>query len=88
MKSCYLVGDTLNGLVKIGNTQNIKKRLAVLRTSNLNLMLLFVLPYNLEKELHLLFKDKRVKGEWFRLSNEDIRGVVEIYNEYLKRELE
>lgn len=88
MKQCYLVGDCMTGLVKIGKTSNIKKRLTTMRTSNLNLKLLFVLPYDLEGELHLLFKDKRVEREWFKLENEDIKGILELYTEYLKRELE
>lgn len=88
MKQCYLVGDCMTGLVKIGKTSNMKKRLTTMRTSNLNLTLLFVLPYDLEGELHLLFKDKRIEREWFKLTFDDMRGVIELYNEYLKRELE
>lgn len=88
MKKCYLVGDTVTGLVKIGHTSNMKKRLSTMMTSNLNLMLLLLLPYDLEDELHKIFKDKRVGREWFKLEEADIKGVIDLNNEYLKRELE
>jgi hypothetical protein len=31
-----------------------------------------------EKELHLLFKDKNIKGEWFNLEIEDIENAINI----------
>ena len=76
----YIVFDKLSGLTKIGNTRDIKKRLSTLSTSNLNLSMLLVESVDIEKELHLLFKDKRVKKEWYDLTREDIKGIQEIFN--------
>lgn len=66
-----------NGLVKIGITTNITRRIATLNT---------MLPYmmkplllidcddccKIEAALHSHFSEKRVRGEWFRLSSEDV----------------
>lgn len=80
MKGTYVIRDRLSGLTKIGKTSNIKTRLSTLSTSNLNLSLLIVESINLEKELHTLFKDKKVKKEWYDLSAEDIEGIKELFH--------
>lgn len=30
-----------------------------------------------ERELHALFGDQRVRGEWFRLSSEDLQQIAQ-----------
>lgn len=80
----YLIFDKLSGLTKIGKTRNIKARLSTLSTSNLNLGLIYVEQIDMEKQLHTLFKDKRVGKEWFDLKKEDVKGAIEIINK--KRE--
>lgn len=37
----------------------------------------------LEKDMHKKFVDKRVKGEWFELTDEDIREFKEICDKHL-----
>jgi hypothetical protein len=32
-------------------------------------------PASLEKQLHRAYHDKRVKGEWFRLDDDDIEAI-------------
>ena len=34
--------------------------------------------YNLEKELHERFSDKRMNGEWFRLNKSDLQEIREV----------
>jgi hypothetical protein len=73
----YFVRNT-EGLTKIGRTYNLKNRLLRLKheprgegatlihyieSSDINV---------LEKTLHQAFASKRVQGEWFNLSDEDI----------------
>lgn len=72
-----------NEFVKIGTTGNLKRRLNGLRGSN---------PYPLEviyskrkenaraveQKLHKLFKEKRERLEWFKLTEEDILKIKEI----------
>lgn len=78
-KFVYFIRES-HGLVKIGKTVDIRRRISSLSS---------ILPYNiepilvietpkadlLETYLHQFFIDKRVKGEWFDLSENDIEVV-------------
>lgn len=75
----YLIGAG-DGIYKIGLSTNPLRRFASfmlqlpfrvklvhqIRSSN---------PRSLERELHTKFKDKRMNGEWFRLSAEDVSHI-------------
>lgn len=76
----YLVFDKLSGLTKIGKTKDLKSRLSTLSTSNLNLGLIYAEAIDVEKELHLLFKDKKARKEWFDLTKEEVKAAIEIIN--------
>lgn len=71
----YLCFDG-SGLWKIGITKDEKKRLSQMRTGNPTIRMLFALtidnPAVTELELHTKFENKRVAGEWFDLSPEDL----------------
>jgi len=55
-----------NNQVKIGITKDVPARLKELQTGNsAELRAIEVLEGNREKELHKLFADYRLKGEWF-----------------------
>ena len=70
-----------NGFIKIGRTINVKNRMRMLSVQ---------LPYKtkilgvietddcvgLEEKLHLEYKDKRVNGEWFRLTKDEIAELM------------
>ena len=65
---------------KIGITNKIEKRLKALKTGNNNeieAIFLFQSDYasKIESKIHLLYKTKRVKGEWFLLSNDEVEKV-------------
>ena len=68
----YFISDCSNH-IKIGVADDIRKRLLALQTGNaeeLNLVFAFKVDtknaaLRLEKELHSLFKQHRVSGEWF-----------------------
>jgi DNA-binding XRE family transcriptional regulator len=67
----YLI-SCADKFLKIGYTKNINKRLSQLQTSNpikLELCHLIDGNVNLEKELHIMFKDLRSQGEWFYFDN-------------------
>lgn len=71
-----LAGDQ-EGLVKIGYTTNLKTRLISFKAeSGAEVELLHHIPTTdclvMEKTLHNIFKAKRITGEWFDLSEEDI----------------
>lgn len=76
----YIILDKATRLYKIGKTQNIKKRLATLGTSNINLSLVLITELD-ERFLHKLFKDKRIVKEWFGLTKEDILSIIELERE-------
>ena len=76
----YVLKDHLSGLTKIGKTKDLEKRLSTMSTSNLNISYILAEELDIERELQLLFKDKKIKKEWFDLSLDDINGIKEIFN--------
>ena len=76
-----------DGFAKIGCTRNIKSRLSELQVSNphdLNVMGLFHGGFKKEEELHKLFADDRVRGEWYYLSDEIKEYVKSQYDKDLR----
>jgi DNA-binding XRE family transcriptional regulator len=64
----YLISHEYQ-FVKIGYTKNINKRLSRLQVSSpvkLEVLHLIDGDITLEKKLHVLFKDLRTSGEWFK----------------------
>lgn len=78
----YLIYDRGNGLYKIGRSINPATREKTLQSEKPNLQLIWISSLTdkkNEKILHDLFKSKRVRGEWFRLSKPDIE-IIKDYN--------
>lgn len=78
-RGVYLI-KAENGLIKIGRTIDLKDRLMELQTGSatelsLELFLETELEKELEKKLHERFKEKRVRGEWFKLSKSDLKWI-------------
>jgi hypothetical protein len=75
-----------NGLHKIGFTTNMDSRLKSHLTSNPTIQLVSQFNGTLkdEKELHAFFDNKRVGGEWFELSIEDLNYTKKYFNENFK----
>jgi len=80
MVNIYLVSSEINDqkVYKIGITKRaIEKRIKEFKTGNASELLL-VDHFNskwatkIESHLHRYFKAKRVKGEWFNLTDEDL----------------
>lgn len=67
----YILTDN-SGLYKIGSTTNLNERLKQLSIGNPNIQLCFYLKCDVERILHDKFASKRVKGEWFKLTKEDL----------------
>jgi len=76
----YLVSDGV--FTKIGaTTYNIKKRLNELQVGNASkLLILGSYPANrklsVERYLHNIFSEKRIRGEWFDLSQSEIHKIL------------
>ena len=81
-------------LLKAGNhykigitTITIKKRIAQLQTGNpLKIEVVLMGAYSLddisyyEGVLHGVFKNKKMRGEWFKLSKKDIKQIERLFN--------
>ena len=76
----YLIES--QGVYKIGITKQIKERVNRYTTENpfpVKLILSYKVENCLEKEEYLLskFKDKNIHGEWFKLSQADVKFIQE-----------
>ena len=74
----YLV-RSFNNYYKIGKTNNIRKRLKQLETSNPEIELVGVSDEFSEEFLHKKFKKYRVKGEWFIFDDSIINEVKQYF---------
>lgn len=80
-KCTYLIYNETSGLHKIGRSVNIYNRLNSLRSQYSPLLELSAyLDRDVEGELHKLYMKKRVHGEWFNLSLDDILDIKIRYN--------
>ncbi len=80
----YLIGAS-NGLVKIGKTTDTGSRIAILNTGSpveLTIIACFktTLADEVEERLHSVYAEKRIKGEWFALTPEDIETIKNEFN--------
>lgn len=76
----YIYIIECNQYYKIGKTKNIKSRLWTIQADTpyeINLIYNKEFPdyHTIEKELHKKFKHIHHKGEWFKLTNEDINYI-------------
>lgn len=60
-------------LHKIGKAMNPQERLKGFQTGNPYIELVKTIEGNYESYLHQKYKDKRVTGEWFKLTEDDIK---------------
>tara|TARA_R110002012_G_scaffold255141_1_gene434806 strand:+ start:3330 stop:3620 length:291 start_codon:yes stop_codon:yes gene_type:complete len=75
----YLMINRLSGYVKIGKSENPKYRESTLQSKEPQIDLIAIFKKDLEKELHELFKSKRVRGEWFDLNSQEIDYIKQKY---------
>lgn len=77
----YLIQQKGTNLYKIGVTSNLNNRIQQLKIGNPD-EIEFVAhrkirdPYKAERFLHLYFREKLVRGEWFELSKKDIQTLI------------
>lgn len=82
----YVIGDGRSGVVKIGTTSNLRKRLKALQTGSayeLRVLWSFGGDVRLEEHLHRRYKDLRLEGEWFDFGDDDpverVMATVDTY---------
>jgi hypothetical protein len=74
VNSVYLIKDISTNYTKIGITKCVQSRIKALKTANPSVSLFYSHPaeQKAEKELHKIFKEQNVSGEWFNLTNTQI----------------
>lgn len=90
LEKVYLMYDQKQGYFKIGETKNklkIRKKgvsEATLRATNpmIELICTWEATKELETELHLSYKSKRIRGEWFDLRAIDLEDINKMTLEY------
>ena len=86
----YLIGEiNEENKYKIGSTRSsdINKRLKQLQTGNSNPLFLKEYyetskPFKLELMLHNKFKDNNAIGEWFELSDDEVKSFKDICDNF------
>lgn len=78
----YLMRDTTNGLIKIGYSSNVTAREKTLQSEKpaIELLNYWVGTREDEKILHRLFKNKRIRGEWFEINNQELTQIKNYFS--------
>lgn len=74
----YLMEDLRNSSFKIGRSKTPGKRERTLQSEVPQVVMRFSIPAEeeCERQLHSHFEDKRFRGEWFTLTNDDLVWIV------------
>lgn len=74
----YLARNERNQLIKIGFSKNPKTRESTLQSEEPEVRIIRTRSGTLkeEREIHFRFSTQRVRGEWFRLSEDDIDSII------------
>lgn len=77
----YLMFDKNTGYYKIGRSKNPLARERTLQSEKPTIEILHTFDARVinEKELHNMFSDKRIRGEWFNLNGSDIQTVKKFF---------
>ena len=75
----YLMLDSNTNLTKIGKSKNPEIREKTLQSEKPTIGLFAICDLDFENELHEKFKNLRIRGEWFDLSDSDIKFTMKEY---------
>ena len=80
----YLMHDTANGYYKIGISNKPYYREKTLQSEKPTIELIASKKFpvrkiaeSIEKSLHSVYDDKRLRGEWFELDENDVKNIIE-----------
>ena len=78
----YLMVNTDTSLIKIGTSKNPNYRERTLHSQEpvVHLVAKWNCPKEFEKKLHQTYKQKRIRGEWFRLDLNDLKEIEAFMN--------
>lgn len=76
----YLMKDEANGYYKIGHSKNAEAREKTLQSEKPTIIMLHKIygSLNIEKELHKMYDAKRIRGEWFSLTEEEVQNFPDL----------
>lgn len=77
----YLMKDHTRGFTKIGFTKDVAGRYNQLRTANAGIELIYSFPGTTDTEykIHQQFIDRWVDGEWFILTDLQVKSIISKY---------
>jgi len=78
----YILSDALMpGIYKIGKSSDPKgSRERTLEAQKPSIDWLFYTEQNVEKIIHKRYADKHVRGDWYRLTEEELEQIIKDYN--------
>lgn len=81
----YLMVNNKTALIKIGRSNNpvYRERTLHSKEPSVHMIACWETPKNIEAELHRIYNEKRVRGEWFRLNMTDLKKIEQYMNEYV-----
>ncbi len=71
--------DENTGYYKIGKSKTPKQRERTLQSEKPSIKMIKVWNNNIEKFLHNEYKEFRVRGEWFKLNNIQVKYICTKY---------
>lgn len=74
----YLMIDSNTGYYKIGRSINCLTREKTLQSEKPTIKLIHTINTNIEKQLHKQFKNKHIRGEWFKLTQKEVKYIMSI----------
>lgn len=79
-KYTYLMRDSNTGMTKIGSAVDCIRREGTLQSEKPSISLLATCNgADIERELHRKYRDKRIRGEWFNLSDKEVAKIMKEY---------
>lgn len=76
---CYIIKNKRNNLYKIGYSKDPKNREKTLQSEEPEIKSIKIFKNNWENVLHEKYKKQRVRGEWFNLSNIQVKYICTHY---------
>lgn len=75
----YIAIDKSTNIYKIGKSIDISKRESSMKTGNAYISIIAYIDKNIEDELHEKFNDYNITGEWFNITEQVVRHIIDTY---------
>jgi hypothetical protein len=76
---CYIMIDGATKYVKIGKSINPENRERTLQSEKPTIKMIHVFNNDIEKILHQKYNDKRLRGEWFDLTEDEVNHIIKTH---------